>query len=77
MNALRASILLYRYGPFYIANRFFLMRTTFLVAMAPEMMVPMVMIPMVMTLAATIPNHTMMMKKESPSVVFPVKMTPE
>ena len=25
MNALRASILLYRYGPFYIANRFFLM----------------------------------------------------
>ena len=25
MNALRASVLLYRYGPFYIANRFFLM----------------------------------------------------
>ena len=25
MNALRASILLYRYGPFYIANWFFLM----------------------------------------------------
>ena len=25
MNALRASILLYRYGPFYIANQFFLM----------------------------------------------------
>ena len=28
MNALRASILLYRYGPFYIANRFFLMQST-------------------------------------------------
>ena len=28
MNALRASILLYRYGPFYIANRFFLMLVT-------------------------------------------------
>ena len=26
MNALRASILLYRYGPFYIANQFFLMK---------------------------------------------------
>ena len=25
MNALRAPILLYRYGPFYIANQFFLM----------------------------------------------------
>ena len=31
MNALRASILLYRYGPFYIANRFFLMYLTWFV----------------------------------------------
>ena len=52
-------------------------RTTFPVTMVPEMMVPMVMIPMAMTLAAMILNHTMMMKKENPSVVFPVKMTPE
>ena len=37
MNALRASILLYRYGPFYIANWFFLMGMGFFAEVQNQM----------------------------------------
>ena len=50
-------------------------RTMFLVMMVPEMMVPVVIIVMAMTPAMMMLNHTMMMKKENPLTVSPVKMT--